>query len=93
MIILTILLMVSSRMNDLVRYQKEDGGVGGGGGGGGGVLVAGGDLHIPDTLLALHVAAPVELTPAPLRPPLPPGGVAAVTAQQVATVNSLGTLE
>ena len=92
MIILTILLMVSSRMNDLVRYQKEDGGVGGGGGGGG-VLVAGGDLHIPDTLLALHVAAPVELTPAPLRPPLPPGGVAAVAAQQVATVNSLGTLE
>ena len=92
MIILTILLMVSSRMNDLVRYQKEDGGVGGGGGGGG-VLVAGGDLHIPDTLLALHVAAPVELTPAPLRPPLPPGCVAAVAAQQVATVNSLGTLE
>ena len=55
--------------------------------------VAGGDLHVPHALLALHVAAPVELTPAPLRPPLPPGGVAAVAAQQVATVNSLGTLE
>ena len=42
MIILTILLMVSSRMNDLVRYQKEEGGVGGGG-----RLVAGGDLDVP----------------------------------------------
>ena len=57
------------------------------------VLVACGDLDVPHTLLALHVAAPVELAPAPLRPSLPPGGVAAVTAQQVATVNSFGTLE
>ena len=87
-IILTILLMVSSRMNDLVRYQKEEGGVGGGG-----WLVAGGDLDVPHALLALDVAAPVELAPTPLRPPLPPGGVAAVAAQQVAPVNSLRTLE
>ena len=86
-IILTILLMVSSRMNDLVRYQKEEGG------GGGGRLVAGGDLDVPHALLALDVAAPVELAPTPLRPPLPPGGVAAVAAQQVAPVNSLRTLE
>ena len=32
----------------------------------GGVLVAGGDLHVPHALLALHVAAPVELALAPL---------------------------
>ena len=80
--------MVSSRMNDLVRYQKEEGGVGGGG-----RLVAGGDLDVPHALLALDVAAPVELAPTPLRPPLPPGGVAAVAAQQVAPVNSFRTLE
>ena len=56
-------------------------------------LVAGGDLHVSHALLALHVAAPVELAPAPLRPPLPPGGVAPVAAQQVATVDSLRLLK
>ena len=58
-----------------------------------GISVAGGDLDVPHALLALHVAAPVELTPAPLRPPLSPSRVAPVAAQQVATVDSLGTLE
>ena len=57
------------------------------------VLVACGDLDVPHTLLALHVAAPVELAPAPLRPSLPPGGVAAVTAQQVAAVDTLRLLK
>ena len=59
----------------------------------GGWLVAGGDLHVPDALLALHVAAPVELAPAPLRPPLSPGGVAPVAAQQVTTVDTLRLLK
>lgn len=54
-------------------------------------LVAGGDLHVPHALLALHVAAPVELALAPLRPPLAPRGVAPVAAQQVATIDPLGS--
>ena len=56
-------------------------------------LFTNGELDRLGAGLALHVAAPVELTPAPFRPPLPPGGVAAVTTQQVATVNSFGALE
>ena len=55
-------------------------------------LVAGGDLDVPHTLLALHVAAPVELALAPLCPPLPPRGVAPVAAQQVAAIDPLGSL-
>ena len=55
-------------------------------------LVAGGDLDVPHALLALHVAAPVELALAPLCPPLPPRGVAPVAAQQVAAIDPLGSL-
>ena len=55
-------------------------------------LVTGGDLDVPHTLLALHVAAPVELALASLCPPLPPRGVAPVTAQQVAAIDTLGSL-
>ena len=56
-------------------------------------LVAGGDLHVSHALLALHVAAPVELALAPLCPPLAPGGVASVTAEQVTTIDTLGSLK
>ena len=55
-------------------------------------LVASGDLDIHLTLLALHVAAPVELTLAPLHPGPPPGGVSPVTAQHVTTIISIGSL-
>ena len=55
--------------------------------------VAGRDLHVAHALLALDVATPVELALAPLRPPLAPRRVAAVTAQQVATVYSFGSLQ
>ena len=44
-------------------------------------LIARGYLYVPYTLLTLDVAAPVKLALTPLLPPLPPGGVAAVTAQ------------
>ena len=56
-------------------------------------LVTRGDLHVAHALLALHVAAPVELALAALCAALPPGGVAPVTAQQVATVDSLRFLQ
>ena len=56
-------------------------------------LVACWYLDIPHTLLALHVAAPVELALAPLCPPLAPGGVASVTAEQVTTIDTLGSLK
>merc|ERR1719474_1721863 len=52
--------------------------------------VAGGDLHVAHTLFALDVAAPVELAAAPLHASLPSGRVAAVAAEQVAPVDSLG---
>ena len=55
-------------------------------------LVASRDLYVPLTLLALHVAAPVELTLAPLHPGLPAGGVAPVTPQKVTTIISVGSL-
>ena len=55
-------------------------------------LVASRDLYVPLTLLALHVAAPVELTLASLSPPLPPRGVTPVTAEQVTTIDALGSL-
>ena len=55
-------------------------------------LVAGGDLHVPHALLTLDVAAPVELTLASLSPPLPPGGVTPVTAEQVTSIDALGSL-
>ena len=44
-------------------------------------LVAGGDLDVPDALLALHIAAPVQLTPTPLHPLLSPRRLAPVAAQ------------
>ncbi len=50
--------------------------------------VARGDLDILDTLLALYVAAPVELALAALHPPLAPRRVSAIAAQQVAPVDS-----
>ena len=56
-------------------------------------LFTNGELDRLGAGLALHVAAPVELAPAPLRPSLPPGGVAAVTAQQVAAVDTLRLLK
>ncbi len=54
--------------------------------------VAGADLDVPVALLALYEAAPVELASAPLHPPLPTGGVAAVAAKQVAPVQALAPL-
>ena len=54
----------------------------------GGVSVAGGDLHVPHALLALHVAAPVELALAPLRPTFSARRVATVATQQVAPVDA-----
>ena len=56
-------------------------------------LIASGYLHIPDALLALYVAAPVELALAPLLPALPARRVAPVAAQQVAPVNTLRRLK
>ncbi len=55
--------------------------------------VACADLDVPVALLALYEAAPVELASAPLHPPLPTGGVAAVAAQKVAPVQALAPLE
>jgi hypothetical protein len=55
--------------------------------------VARGDLDILDTLLALYVAAPVELALAALHPPLAPRRVSAIAAQQVAPVDSFWGLE
>lgn len=52
------------------------------------LLVAGRDLHVPHALLALHVAAPVELALASLRPTFSPRCVAAVATQQVAPVDA-----
>ena len=60
---------------------------------GGWFLVAGGDLHVPHALLALHVAAPVELALAPLRPSLSSRRVAAVATQQVAPVDAFRLLQ
>ena len=57
------------------------------------VSVAGGDLHVPHALLALHVAAPVELALAPLRPTLSPRCVATVATQQVAPVDAFRLLQ
>ena len=57
------------------------------------VSVAGGDLHVPHALLALHVAAPVELALAPLRPSLSSRRVAAVATQQVAPVDAFRLLQ
>ena len=56
-------------------------------------LIASGYLNVPDALLALDVATPVELALAPLHPPLPSRGVAAVTAKQVAPVYTLRRLK
>ena len=50
--------------------------------------VAGGDLDVPHALLALDIAAPVELALAPLRPTFSPRCVAAVATQQVAPVDA-----
>jgi hypothetical protein len=50
--------------------------------------VARGDLDILDTLLALYVAAPVELALAAFHPPFAPRRVSAIAAQQVAPVDT-----
>jgi len=50
--------------------------------------VAGGNLHVPHALLALHIAAPVELALAPLRPTFSPRCVATIATQQVAPVDA-----
>lgn len=52
------------------------------------LLVASADFHFVVALLALDEAAPVELTPAPLHPLLPPRRVAPVAAHQLATVDA-----
>ena len=52
-------------------------------------LFTNGELDRLGAGLALHVAAPVELALAPLCPPLPPGGVAPVAAEKVATIDTL----